>query len=167
MGECEEESDQWSVVSGQWVVGKLQVASCRLQVAGCELRVAGQGVDIVKSYRDLEIYTLSYDLAVRIHRMSLTLPKYELYEEGSQIRRSSKGITSSIVEGYGRRRYKADFIKFLIYAHASCDETTLHLNFIKDTHEVDETELSFLLNEYYKLGKKINKFIEYVAKEWK
>ena len=116
---------------------------------------------MVKSYRDLEIYTLSYDLAVTIHKMSLTLPKYEIYEEGSQIRRSSKGITSSIVEGYGRRRYKADFIKFLVYAHASCDETILHLNFIKDTHELDETELSFFLNEYYKLGKKINKFIQY------
>ncbi len=39
----------------------------------------------MKSYRDLEIYTLSYDLAVKVHKMSLKLPKYELYEEGSQI----------------------------------------------------------------------------------
>ncbi|MCP4373220.1 MAG: four helix bundle protein, partial [Deltaproteobacteria bacterium] len=39
------------------------------------------------------------------------------YEEGSQIRRSSKGITSCIAEGYGRRRYKSDFIKFIVYAH--------------------------------------------------
>ena len=52
----------------------------------------------MKSYRDLEIYNLSYDLAVKVHKMSLKLPKYELYEEGSQIRRSSKGITSCIVE---------------------------------------------------------------------
>lgn len=60
----------------------------------------------MKSYRDLEIYTLSYDLAVKVHKMSLKLPKYELFEEGSQIRRSSKGITSCIVEGYGRRNIK-------------------------------------------------------------
>ena len=66
-------------------------------------------------------------------------------EEGSQIRKSSKGVTSCIVEGYGRKRYKADFIKFLVYAHASCDETILHLNFIKDTHEIDKKEMvSFL-----------------------
>ena len=87
------------------------------------------------SYRDLEIYTLSYDLAIKIHKMSLKLPKYEMFEEGSQIRKSSKGISSCIVEGYGRKKYKADFIKFLVYAHASCDETILHLNFIGDTHE--------------------------------
>jgi len=65
---------------------------------------------MMASYRDLEIYTLSYDLAIKIHKMSLTLPKYEMYEEGSQIRKSSKGITSCIVEGYGRKKYKADFI---------------------------------------------------------
>jgi len=36
-----------------------------------------------------------------------------------------------------RKKYKADFIKFLIYSHASCDETIVHLNFIKDTHKLD------------------------------
>jgi len=44
--------------------------------------------------------------------MSLTLPRFELYETGSQIRRSSKSIRSNIVEGYGRRRYKFDYIRF-------------------------------------------------------
>ena len=121
----------------------------------------------MKSYRDLEIYNLSYELAIKTHKMSLKLPKYELFEEGSQIRRSSKGITSNIVEGYGRRRYKADFVKFLVYAHASCDETILHLNFIKDTHDIAEKDISFFLNEYEKLGRRINKFIQYVEKEWK
>jgi len=91
----------------------------------------------MKNYKDLEIYKLSYDLAIKIHKMSLELPKYEMYEEGSQIRRSSKAITSCIVEGYGRKKYKADFIKFLTYAHASCDETILHLNFIKDIHQLN------------------------------
>jgi len=99
--------------------------------------------------------------------MSLNLPKYELFEEGSQVRRSSKGITSCIVEGYGRRKYKADFLKYLIYAHSSCDETILHLNFINNTNEVDNEELLFFIDEYDKLGRKINKFIRNVEKEWK
>ncbi len=121
----------------------------------------------MKSYKDLDIYNISYDLAIKVHKISLKLPNYELYEEGSQIRRSSKGITSCIVEGYGRKKYKAEFIKFLIYAHASCDETILHLNFIKDTHEQLKKEIEFFLNAYNELGSKINKFIQYVEKEWK
>ena len=115
----------------------------------------------------MEIYQISYDLAVKIHKFSLRLPKYEQYEEGSQIRKSSKGITSCIVEGYCRKKYKADFIKFLIYSHASCDETIVHLNFIQDTHELDNKEINLFLENYDKLGRKINKFIQYVEKEWK
>jgi four helix bundle protein len=65
----------------------------------------------MKSYKQLDIYRISFDLAVKVHKISMTLPNYELYEEGSQVRRSSKRITASIVEGYGRRKYKADFIK--------------------------------------------------------
>ena len=134
-----------------------------LRVAGCELR-GKEGK--VKNYKDLEIYKLSYDLAIKIHKMSLKLPKHEMYEEGSQIRRSSIGVTSCIVEGYGRKNYKADFIKFLIYAHASCDETILHLNFIKDTHQLNEKEIQCFLDDYDKLGSKINKFIQYVETKW-
>jgi four helix bundle protein len=122
---------------------------------------------MMASYRDLEIYKLSYDLAIKIHKISLKLPKYEMYEEGSQIRKSSKGITSCIVVGYGRKRYKADFIKFLVYAHASCDETILHLNFINDTHELDKREIKIYLDAYNELGSKINNFTKYVENKWK
>jgi len=120
-----------------------------------------------KSYRDLEIYQLSYELAMKIHRMSLKLPKYELYEEGSQIRRSSKGVSSTIVEGYGRRKYKNDFVRFLVYAQASCDETEVHLEFIHDSGYITDDVYAELKEENDKLGRKINKFIQYVETKWK
>jgi len=120
----------------------------------------------MKSYRDLEIYKLSHDLAVKVHKFSLTLPQYEMYEEGSQVRKSSKGITSCIVEGYGRKKYKAEFIKFLVYAHASCDETIQHLNFLRDTHNDYVSKVKSLIDSYEELGAKINRFINYVEKEW-
>ena len=78
----------------------------------------------MSSYKDLEIYKLAYDIAIRVHKASLKMPAFELYEQGSQIRRSTKGVKDTIVEGYGRRRYKAEFIRYLIYAQASCDEAT-------------------------------------------
>lgn len=51
------------------------------------------------SYRGLDIFQLAKKLAIEIHRMTLEFPKFELYEEGSQIRKSSKSIVSHIVEG--------------------------------------------------------------------
>ncbi len=117
----------------------------------------------MKSYRDLEIYNESKRLAIEIHKISLSFPKFELYEEGNQIRRSSKSVTSQIVEGYGRRRYKADFIKYLIYAQSECDETIVHLYFVFETESLkDETLYLRLKTEYNTLSKRINKFIQWV-----
>ena len=116
-----------------------------------------------QSYRDLEIYQLSHRLAVEIHKVSLNLPRFELYEEGSQIRKSSKGVPSTIVEGFGRRRYKNDFIRFLVYAHSSCDETIEHLQLLFDTESLDKDTFDHYFNEYTNLSKKIYRFIQSVA----
>lgn len=53
-----------------------------------------------KGYQKLEIFQLSRELAIQIHKMTLQLPKFDMFEEGSQIRRSSKSIPANIVEGY-------------------------------------------------------------------
>jgi four helix bundle protein len=52
------------------------------------------------SYKQLEIWQLAREISISVHKMSLELPKYETYETGSQIRRSSKSVRSNIVEGY-------------------------------------------------------------------
>lgn len=116
-----------------------------------------------QSYKDLEVYQLAHKLAVEIHKMSLVLPNFELYEEGSQIRRSSKSISANIVEGFGRRKYKAEFIKFLIYAQASNDETKEHLDLLFETGSLkDRKQYDYFKEEYLKLGRKINRFIDSV-----
>ncbi|MFH1318974.1 MAG: four helix bundle protein [Candidatus Omnitrophota bacterium] len=70
---------------------------------------------VYKSYKDLDIYKKSHKLAIEIHQMSLELPKFEMYEEGSQIRRSSKSIKSNIVEGFGRRNRNLLNFLFTLY----------------------------------------------------
>lgn len=121
----------------------------------------------MEGYKDLEIYKESKGLAIAIHNMSFTLPKFELYEEGRQIRRSSKAVTAAIVERYRRRRYKADFIKFLIYAQTEDDEIILHLNFLYKTKTLNEPETyNKLEKEYEALSKRINTFIKWVEDNW-
>ena len=145
---------------------KLQVTSCRISTkSGTICRwlfnqyLCGQ----MKSYRDLEIYTESRRLAVEVHKISMGLPKFELYEEGGQIRRSSKSVTSMIVEGYVRRRYRADFIKHLIYAQSECDETIVHLDNLFETESLrDKAKYESLKRDYQELSKKINRFTLWV-----
>ncbi len=114
------------------------------------------------SCRNLKIWQLSRELTIEVHCMTMQkLPKFEMFEEGSQIRRSMKSIKSNIVEGYGRRRYKYDFIKFLTYSHASCDETIDHLETLFETGSLtDETLYCSLIERLNTLGGKLTCFIQ-------
>jgi len=118
------------------------------------------------SYRTLDIWQLARIAVVDIHVMTLKkLPKFEMYEEGSQIRRSSKSIKSNIVEGYGRRRSKQDFIRYLTYALASCDETTDHLETLFETGSLtDEPLYQKLHDRLQELGRKLNLFTQSVER---
>jgi len=114
------------------------------------------------SYRNLGIWKLSRKATVDIHHMTLNkLPKFEMFEEGSQIRRFVKSIRSNIVEGYGRRRYKQEFIKHLVYAQGSCDKTMDHLEMLFETGSLSDEnlyeKLHGLLDE---LGRKLNLFTQ-------
>lgn len=119
----------------------------------------------MKSYKDLEIYKESFNLAVRIYQLTMKLPAPDKYETGSQIRRSSQSIKDTIVEGYGRRKYKADFIKFLIYSHSSLLESTSQAEFLAAVRP--NTGWEEIAIELDNLGKRISKFIDYVDINWK
>ena len=119
----------------------------------------------IQSYKDLEIYQVAHRLAVEAHQVSLMLPKWELYEEGSQLRRAAKAIPANIVEGFGRRRYKGDFIRFLTYAHASCSETIEHLELLVETGSLVSDKGLPLVQEYDVLGRRINRFIQSVMQQ--
>ena len=119
------------------------------------------------SYKKLEIWQLAKAIVAEIHLMTIRdLPKFEMYEEGSQIRRSIKSVKSNIVEGYGRRRYKQEFLRFLTYALASNDETIDHLETLYETGSfADKVQYGKLHNDLTILGKKINLFIQAVMEK--
>jgi len=49
------------------------------------------------SFKNLEIWQLARELVIDIHKMTLNkLPKFEMFEEGGQIRRSIKSVKSTI-----------------------------------------------------------------------
>jgi four helix bundle protein len=118
------------------------------------------------SYKDLEVWKLARELVIDIHRMTLVaLPKFEMFEEGSQIRRSIKSVKSTIVEGYGRRRHKQEFIRYLTYPLASCIETTDHLETLFETKSLaDDTLYNDLHQRLDILGRKLNSFRQSVEK---
>ena len=97
----------------------------------------------------------------------MDLPRFEMYEVGQQIRRSCKSVRAAIVEGYGRRRYKADFIRFLIYGLSSNDETIDHLETLFETKSLSDINLYDRLHaQSTRLGKMIRSYIEAVERDY-
>ena len=93
------------------------------------------------------------------------LPKFEMYETGSQIRRSSKSIRANIVEGFGRKSYKQEFLKHLIYSIGSKDETIDHLETLYETGSLTDNKKFELIREKLTLlGKKLHNFYRSVEK---
>jgi four helix bundle protein len=121
------------------------------------------------SYKNLEIWKLANELVVEVHVMTLTqLPKFEMYETGSQIRRSSKSVKSNIVEGYGRRVYKQEYIHFLTIAIASNSETIDHLETLFSTDSSqDERVFKSLTAKYDLLGKMIYNYIASIRNDYR
>jgi four helix bundle protein len=118
-----------------------------------------------KSFKDLDIYLLSKELSIKVHALTVDkLPGFEMYEEGSQIRRSSKSIVSNIVEGFGRRKYKNEFVQFLTYSIASCDETKVHLEILRETGSLKKELFENLFDRYEELGAKLFNFREAVIR---
>ncbi len=119
----------------------------------------------MQSYKDLEIYKVAHEVALEIHKLSLKLPEFEKYEEASQIRRASKSIAANIVEGFGRRRYKQDYMRFLVLAHSSCDETKGHLEFLFETGSLVNQEIfNKLKDQLIMLSKMISSFIKAIER---
>ena len=119
----------------------------------------------MQGYKDLEIYQISHRLAIEIHKMTRQLPRFEMFEEGSQLRKSAKAIPTNIVEGFGRKKYQQDYLRFIIIAHASCNETIEHLNILYETRSFkDKDRFTYFYQEYDKLGRKLNKFAQAIEK---
>jgi four helix bundle protein len=118
------------------------------------------------SYKNLKVWQLAREVSLEIHDMTLKLPKFEQYEEAQQIRRSSKSVRSTIVEGYGRRYYKADYMRFIIFALASNDETLDHLEMLAETKSLTDLKTYDELNQKItRLGKSLNRFLQAIDKQ--
>jgi four helix bundle protein len=122
---------------------------------------------VARPHEKLEIYHLAHDLALQVHGLSLKLLKYELYEEGSQTRRSSKSVSSQIVEGHALRQYKQEYIHYLSRAYGSAEETIDHLKFLVETGSAKnvENDCFQLIQQYTVLCRKLYNYLCAVEKE--
>jgi four helix bundle protein len=92
----------------------------------------GRNMGIAKSYKDLNVYQKSYEVAMEIFDFSKKFPKDEMYSLTSQIRKSSRSVSANIAEAYRRRIYPKSFISKLNESEAEATETQNWLDYSYD-----------------------------------
>lgn len=112
---------------------------------------------MIKSYKDLKVYNLSYELAMEIFWLTRDFPREEIYSLTSQIVRSSKSISSNITEGWAKRDYESYFKQHIVHALGSNAETENWLSFAKDCNYISESEAKGLNNKLEQVGKMLTK----------
>ncbi|MBU1017612.1 four helix bundle protein [Patescibacteria group bacterium] len=118
-----------------------------------------------QTFNDLKVYKIAYQLTGKIELLVRQLPKFESFRHVDQILRSSRSIVANIVEGFGRKQLKGDFIKFLTYAMASCDETQAHLNLINLSGLIKKEEYINLIKQYKNLSVRLLNFINSIKNQ--
>ena len=115
---------------------------------------------MIQSYKDLQVFRLSYELAMEVFRLTKKFPKEELYSLTDQMRRSSRSVTANIVEGWSKRRYENVFRRHLLDAIGSSDETKVWLAFAADCGYINGDEHQTLTGRFEELGKMLHRLFE-------
>jgi four helix bundle protein len=103
---------------------------------------------LAKSFRDLEVYKLSFTIAMEIYEISKRFPMEEKYSLTDQIRRSSRSVCANIAEGWRKRKYVAMFISKLSDSAQEAAETQVWLEFALACKYI-EKDIFNRLNEQY------------------
>ena len=117
------------------------------------------GRSVIQNVCDLEVYNLSYSLALEIFSLSKKFPKEETYSLIDQIRRSSRSIGAQIAECWGKRRYENHFILKLTDSDAEQFETQHWIEVAYEIHYIDQETRKELLMRCEDIGKMINSMI--------
>jgi len=110
----------------------------------------------LKHFRDLEVYQIAFNSAMKIFSITKQFPAEEKYSLTDQIRRSSRSVCSNIAEGWRKRKYKAVFINKLTDSMQEASETQTWLEFSLACSYIDNNSFDELDSEYEKIIKMLN-----------
>ncbi|MCL4303245.1 MAG: four helix bundle protein [Anaerolineae bacterium] len=83
----------------------------------------------IRSHRELEVYQMAFEVAMRIFELTKSFPAEERYSLTDQIRRSSRSVCANLTEAWRKRRYEGAFLIKLNDAEAEAAETQTWLEF--------------------------------------
>ena len=106
----------------------------------------------IKTYKDLNVFRESYQLALDVSRASRLFPGHEQFELGRQMRRAARSIPVNIVEGWAKRASAIEFKRFLQISIGSCEECKFWLEMSRDEGYLSQEKCDDSANRFNVVG---------------
>ncbi|MGB7062704.1 MAG: four helix bundle protein [Candidatus Zixiibacteriota bacterium] len=119
----------------------------------------------VKSFEDLDVYQKLCELHLEVNKLSLSFPKFELHELGSQIRRSSNSIFANIAEAWNNKHINI-YLGGINRAQGELQETRHQLHVAHRKRYLPEDTYRAYLERYSECGKMLRGLAQSLQK-WK
>jgi len=113
----------------------------------------------IRSFRDLRVYKMAFELQEEIFEITKRFPKDELYPLTDQIRCSSRSIGSNIAEAWQKRRYEAHFVSKLSDSDGEQAETQPWLDTSYACTYISADEHHYLLEKCKEVGRMLGGMI--------
>lgn len=101
---------------------------------------------------NLKVYQRLFRLTLEIHNLTLTLPKFEIYELGSQLRRSSNSAPANLAEGFDNKHTNV-YLECISRSQGEIRETKHHLRVVYKKQYLTKEKLDYFIKEYEECSK--------------
>ena len=112
----------------------------------------------IKSYRDLDVWQRSVDLATRLYGTTQQFPQSEAYGLTNQMRRAAVSIASNIAEG--QVRSTLDYARFVTIARGSLAELETQLEIARRIGYLPQEDFDGLTEEMVIIGRQLNALLK-------
>ena len=125
--------------------------------------MADRAKPTVSSFEDLDVYQRLVELHLEIHRLTLGFPRYEMFELGSQVRRSSNSVAANIAEGWNNKHSNI-YLEGINRALGEMRETRHNIQMALRKGHLTREVAEGLLNRYDECGRMLRGLEQSVEK---
>ena len=118
-------------------------------------------------FDDLRIYNIAFELEIKLFQLVRGVSGYQHSKLINQVNRSASSVSANIVEGWSRRSYPKDFIRFLYIALGSSDETQHHIRVLYNRGCLKKDDYESLRRSYQNLSVRILNYINFLKNKHK
>ncbi len=101
---------------------------------------------------NLNVYQKLFGLVLEVHDLTMQFPKFELYELGSQLRRSSNSCAANLAEGFDNK-HTAIYTECISRSQSEIRETIHHLKIAFRKTYLTKEKLAELVTAYEECSK--------------